>query len=137
MSTYQVVFSWPKNESIAGWYKRLVERKYMTLYNKFSNEVNKKIDDFNAEADALGLTENIPNPNVDLAGWYESRYMKFMKDCYSSLLGRMIRCEQIAVPAGMALYIGDELELHMIIKKCVFANGKDVDLDFVLKEVGA
>lgn len=133
----RAVFDWPKDMGPDCWimrrFKKKMENVLIDFHNRFSEHVNKHIDEWNARAEALGLTENLPSGPE----WYDTKYVSFMWDRYMETIIEMIFDESLQLPKGTDVYVGDELELHLVIKDCFWRGMKAVDLSFSLQQVEA
>lgn len=133
----RAVFDWPKDMGPDCWlmrqFKKKMERELIELHNRFSEHVNTHITMWNVKADMLGLTKDLPSGPE----WYDTAYARFMWEKYMEVIHEMILDESLQLPKGTNVYIGDELELHLVIKQCFWRGMKDVDLSFSLQQVEA
>lgn len=134
---YAVVFDWKGEGLLKELFensesKAAFERTYYLLYNRYSAEADKHVDDWNELAKALGIEAE--------QGW-DNPYVVFMRMKHEELLKKIEETDDLFKQVlkmndwmtTYAFHLGDELEFHMTLTMSGLSENW-VDVTFHVEE---
>lgn len=128
--TFRVVFDWTGDGILmyASDVKNKMQEALVSMYNAYANETNAHMNEWNKEAESLGLEGS--------EDW-DAPYNKFMRDKFQMALDALIKNESFNLfqmndnTCMFSAYVGEELELHLKLESKTLSSW--IDVSFHLK----